>query len=58
MSKIITNVEELTKAALPLRFLTEAGPEKEEGTTIINSIKEAMEAKNIIKFFYNGNYKT
>ena len=48
MSKIITNVEELTKAALPLRFLTEAGPEKEEGTTIINSIKEAMEADKTI----------
>lgn len=48
MSKIITNVEELTKAALPLRFLTEAGPEKEEGTTIINSIKEVMEADKTI----------
>ena len=48
MSKIIANVEELTKAALPLRFLTEAGPEKEEGTTIINSIKEAMEADKTI----------
>lgn len=48
MSKIITNVEELTKAALPLRFLTEAGPEKEEGTAIINSIKEAMEADKTI----------
>lgn len=48
MSKIITNVEELTKAALPLRFLTEAGPEKGEGTTIINSIKEAMEADKTI----------
>lgn len=48
MSKIITNVEELTKAALPLRFLTEAGPDKEEGTTIINSIKEAMEADKTI----------
>jgi peptide deformylase len=48
MSKIITNVEELTKATLPLRFLTEAGPEKEEGTTIINSIKEVMEADKTI----------
>ena len=44
MSQIITDLTKLNEAAKPLAFLTEAGPQKEEGTEIISKIKEVLEA--------------
>lgn len=44
METIITNVETLSTPSEPLEFLTEQGAQKEEGTEIINKIKEVMEA--------------
>lgn len=44
MEKIITDVDVLSIPSEPLEFLTEQGAQKEEGTEIINKIKEVMEA--------------
>ena len=44
MNTIITDVEILSVPSEPLEFLTEQGAQKEEGTDIINKIKEVMEA--------------
>jgi peptide deformylase len=46
METIITNVETLSTPSEPLEFLTEQGAQKEEGTEIINKIKEVMEANS------------
>lgn len=43
-NKIITDVELLATPSEPLEFLTEQGAQKEEGTNIINKLKEVMEA--------------
>jgi peptide deformylase len=48
MEKIITNVDVLSVPSEPLEFLTEQGAQKEEGTEIINKIKEVMEANQDI----------
>ena len=42
MSKIITDLEKLATPVTPLKFLTEQGPQKEEGTAIITQLKEVM----------------
>ena len=44
MKTIITDIEVLSVPAEPLQFLTEEGAKKEEGTEIMNQIKEVMEA--------------
>jgi peptide deformylase len=44
MSTIITDVEKLQTPAEPLTFLAEDGAHTEEGTEIINKIKDVMEA--------------
>jgi peptide deformylase len=46
--KIITDMESLRQPAEPLTFLTEEGAKTEEGTEIINQIKEAMKADDTI----------
>ena len=43
METIITDIETLSTPAEPLEFLTEQGAQKEEGTEIINKIKEILE---------------
>ena len=43
METIITDIETLSTPAEPLGFLTEQGAQKEEGTEIINKIKEILE---------------
>lgn len=48
MEKIITDIDVLSVPSEPLEFLTEQGAQKEEGTEIINKIKEAMEANQDI----------
>jgi peptide deformylase len=48
MTEIITDIQKLNSVAEPLKFLTEQGVEKEEGTSIINQIKEIMEADKTI----------
>jgi peptide deformylase len=48
MEKIITDLEVLSVPSEPLEFLTEQGAQKEEGTEIINKIKEVMEANQDI----------
>ena len=45
MKRIIKNLAKFTEPAKPLTFLTEQGPQKEEGTEIINQLKEVMNAK-------------
>ena len=42
MEAIITNIETLLTPAEPIEFLTEQGAKTEEGTEIINKIKEVM----------------
>ena len=44
MEAIITDIEVLSAPAEPLTFLTEQGAQTEEGTEIVNKIKEVMEA--------------
>lgn len=44
MKTIITDIEVLSVPVEPLQFLTEEGAKKEEGTEIVNQIKEVMEA--------------
>ena len=44
MERIITDIETLSTPAEPLTFLTEQGAHKEEGSEIINKIKEIMDA--------------
>ena len=44
MERIITDIETLSTPAEPLTFLTEQGAQKEEGSEIINKIKEIMDA--------------
>jgi peptide deformylase len=44
MERIITDIETLSNPAEPLTFLTEQGAQKEEGSEIINKIKEIMNA--------------
>jgi peptide deformylase len=44
MEKIITDIDVLSIPSEPLEFLTEQGAQKEEGTEIVNKIKEVMEA--------------
>lgn len=44
MESIITNIDVLGIPAEPLTFLTEKGPQTEEGKEIINKIKEVLEA--------------
>jgi peptide deformylase len=44
MESIIFDMEKLCIPSEPLTFLSEAGVQKEEGTEIINKIKEVMEA--------------
>lgn len=44
MNNIVIDTELLSVPAEPLEFLTEKGAQKEEGTGIINQIKEVMEA--------------
>jgi peptide deformylase len=48
MPEIITDIQKLNSIATPLKFLTEQGVEKEEGTSIISQIKEVMEADKTI----------
>ena len=49
MKEIILDIEKLNEIAEPLQFLTEQGPQKEEGNEIIAQIKEVIEAdKNIL----------
>lgn len=48
MTKIIKDIQKLTTPVQPLQFLTEQGINKEEGTSIINQIKEIMKADNTI----------
>ena len=43
MESIIIDIEKLTVPSEPLTFLTESGAQTEEGTEIINKIKEVME---------------
>lgn len=45
MKRIVTNIEKLSIAAEPLKFMTESGADKTEGTEIINQLKEVMNAK-------------
>ena len=44
METIITDIETLSTPAEPLEFLTEQGAKTEEGTEIINKIKEILES--------------
>lgn len=44
MESIIFDIEKLANPSEPLTFLSESGAETEEGTGIINKIKEVMEA--------------
>ena len=44
METIITDIELLSTPAEPLEFLTEQGAQKEEGTEIINKIKEILDS--------------
>ena len=44
MEAIITNIDTLTVPSEPLTFLSESGAQTEEGTEIMNKIKEVMEA--------------
>jgi peptide deformylase len=44
MESIIIDVEKLCTPAEPLTFLTESGAQTEEGTEIVNKIKEVMES--------------
>ena len=44
MKQIIKDISKLTNPASPLRFLTEAGVEKDEGLAIVSNIKEALAA--------------
>ena len=49
MKELILDIEKLNKVAEPLQFLTEQGPQKEEGNEIIAQIKEIIEDnKNIL----------
>jgi peptide deformylase len=48
MNKIITDLTQLATSATPLQFLTEQGIEKEEGTQIIQALKDTMEADKTI----------
>lgn len=48
MEKIITDIDVLSVPSEPLEFLTEQGAQKEEGTEIVNKIKEVMEANQDI----------
>lgn len=48
MKSIITDNEKLLQPAEPLTFLTEAGAKTEEGSEIINKIKEIMEKDSSI----------
>ena len=49
MKELVLDIEKLNKVAEPLQFLTEQGPQKEEGNEIIAQIKEIIEAdKNIL----------
>ena len=43
MERIITDIETLSVPSEPLTFLSEQGAQTEEGTEIINKIKEIME---------------
>jgi peptide deformylase len=43
MPRIITSLKRLAQPANPLQFLTEAGPQKEEGLEIIEQLKKTME---------------
>lgn len=43
MPRIITSLKKLAQPANPLQFLTEEGPQKEEGIAIIEQIKKTME---------------
>lgn len=44
MREIITDIEKLSTASEPLKFINEEGTDKTEGTEIIQAIKEVMEA--------------
>ena len=48
MESIIYDVDVLSVPAEPLTFLSESGAQTEEGTEIINKIKEVMESNNNI----------
>ena len=45
MELIITDLEKLSQPSEPLTFLTETGAKTEEGTEIIDKIKEVMNSK-------------
>ena len=44
MEQIIFDLEKLSQPSEPLAFLTEAGAQTEEGTEIVNKIKEVLAA--------------
>lgn len=45
MKRIVTNIEKLSVASEPLKFMTDSGVDKTEGTEIINQLLEVMNAK-------------
>ena len=55
MEKIITDIDVLSVPSEPLEFLTEQGAQKEEGTEIINKIKERV-SKEIPDVGYFRNF--
>lgn len=45
MKRIVTNIEKLSVASEPLKFMNDSGIDKTEGEEIINQLKEVMNAK-------------